>query len=313
MLDEAQIEKARSIDLLTYLQAYEPSNLKKLSAHSYCLCDHDSLKISGNGKWYWFSRGFGSNNALDYLVKVRGMGFVDAVESLAGKNAPHYSVNEPQPISAHPASIEFKLPPRHKDFVRITAYLQSRGIDRSVIMQAIENGSLYESAAYHNCVFVGRDNAGKARFATQRGTLGNFKNDIAGSNKRFGFCIPAKADSSEVAVFESAIDALSMASILKGCREHSHPHLLSLGCTSPLALEQFLKDHPEVNRIILCLDNDPPGQEAAYKIAQQLSAQNKSVKIMLPAEGKDWNAALMASLQLNHSYQRSRHEAAHST
>lgn len=313
MLDEAQIEKARTIDLLTYLRAYEPENLKQLSSNSYCLRDHDSLKISSNGKWYWFSRGFGSNNALDYLIKVRGMGFVDAVESLTGKNAHHYSTAALPETAIHPVSAEFKLPPRNKDNVRVMAYLQSRGIDRNIIMRAIDSGSLYESAAYHNCVFVGRDNAGKARFATQRGTMGNFKNDIAGSNKRFGFCIPAATDTLAVAVFESAIDTLSMATILKDCHEYPCPHLLSLGCTSPLALEQFLKDHPEVCKIILCLDNDLPGQEAAYKMAQLLSEQSKSVKIVLPAEGKDWNAALVASLQKNKSHQCSRQEAAHST
>ena len=30
----------------------------------YCTAEHDSLKIS-NGKWYWWSRGFGGYSALD--------------------------------------------------------------------------------------------------------------------------------------------------------------------------------------------------------------------------------------------------------
>lgn len=69
---DEQIKKARSVDLLTYLQTYEPAELVKLKGNTYCTREHDSLKIS-NGKWYWWSRGFGASSALDYLIKVQGM------------------------------------------------------------------------------------------------------------------------------------------------------------------------------------------------------------------------------------------------
>ena len=44
------IEKARQVDLLTYLQACEPNELVHISGNHYCTREHDSLKIS-NGKW----------------------------------------------------------------------------------------------------------------------------------------------------------------------------------------------------------------------------------------------------------------------
>ena len=69
-----QIEKAKQIDLLTYLQTYEPNNLQKIGTSTYCTKDHDSLKIS-NGLWHWFSQNIGGKNALDYLIKVRGFFF----------------------------------------------------------------------------------------------------------------------------------------------------------------------------------------------------------------------------------------------
>ena len=50
-----QIAKAKEWDLLSYLQAYEPQELKKSGPREYCTKTHDSLKIS-NGKWYWNSR-----------------------------------------------------------------------------------------------------------------------------------------------------------------------------------------------------------------------------------------------------------------
>ena len=73
-----EIQQAKSMDLLTFLRQYEPQELVHLSGDNYCTRTHDSLKIS-NGKWYWFSRGIGGRSALDYLIKVRGMSFPDAV------------------------------------------------------------------------------------------------------------------------------------------------------------------------------------------------------------------------------------------
>ena len=45
-LDPAVIEQARQMDLLSYLQRYEPSNLKRVAGNVYCTKEHDSLKIS---------------------------------------------------------------------------------------------------------------------------------------------------------------------------------------------------------------------------------------------------------------------------
>ena len=82
-LDPAVIEQARQMDLLSYLQRYEPNNLKRVTGEVYCTREHDSLKIS-NGKWYWWSRGFGGVSALDYLIKIKEYSFVEAVELLTG-------------------------------------------------------------------------------------------------------------------------------------------------------------------------------------------------------------------------------------
>ena len=44
------VEKAREMDLLTYLKNYEPQELVHFGGNTYCTREHDSLKIS-NGKW----------------------------------------------------------------------------------------------------------------------------------------------------------------------------------------------------------------------------------------------------------------------
>ncbi len=73
-----QIEQAKQMDLLSYLQAFEPDELVRINSDIYTTRTHDSLKIS-NGKWCWWSQGIGGRSALDYIIKVRGIEFVEAV------------------------------------------------------------------------------------------------------------------------------------------------------------------------------------------------------------------------------------------
>ncbi len=80
------VEQAKQIDLLSYLQAFEPGELVRISSNNYTTRTHDSLKIS-NGKWMWWSHRIGGYNALDYLIKVKEYSFVKAVETLIGKAA----------------------------------------------------------------------------------------------------------------------------------------------------------------------------------------------------------------------------------
>ena len=157
--DPAVIEQARQIDLLSYLQRYEPSNLKRVAGNVYCTKEHDSLKIS-NGKWYWWSRGIGGVSALDYLIKVRDYGFVEAVEALTGITA------DWKPPPAMPKKEEPKvllLPEKNANSDRVAEYLFGRGIDFSLIQECIAQGVIFESSKYHNAVFVGRDAGGTTK------------------------------------------------------------------------------------------------------------------------------------------------------
>ena len=84
--DPETIQQARQVDLLTYLQTCEPQELVHVSGNVYCTKTHDSLRIS-NGKWCWFSRGIGGYSALDYLIKVNGYSFLEAMKSITGEAA----------------------------------------------------------------------------------------------------------------------------------------------------------------------------------------------------------------------------------
>ena len=79
-----QIEAARQMTAMEYLRRYQPYRLKKSSARNeWELTDHDSFKINGiTSQWHWKSRDIGGICALNFLVKVDGMDFKEAVERL---------------------------------------------------------------------------------------------------------------------------------------------------------------------------------------------------------------------------------------
>lgn len=160
------VAKAKEMDLLTYLKNYEPSELVHFGGSTYCTRTHDSLKIS-NGKWCWFSRGIGGKTALDYLIKVREIPFTEAVEMIVGQATIQPPTYAPVPKKDTPKVL--LLPPASRCATHAVSYLSGRGIDREVIDFCLATGRLYESEGrYHNVVFVGHDQYGKARYAKGR-------------------------------------------------------------------------------------------------------------------------------------------------
>jgi hypothetical protein len=123
------IEQAKQMDLLTYLQNYESNNLIRVSGSTYCTREHDSLKIS-NGKWCWFSHGVGGRTALDYLIKVKDYTFVQAVETILGRAAavpPVFHCQQSEPPR------ELLMPEMNDNTDRVVSYLKSRGIHPVII------------------------------------------------------------------------------------------------------------------------------------------------------------------------------------
>jgi len=296
-----QIAKAKEWDLLSYLQTYEPQELKRSGPHEYCTRTHDSLKIS-NGKWCWNSQGIGGRTALDYLIKVRGVAFTDAVETLCGYRAPPQQRSAPPPLKP-----SFTLPEASRWPTAVVAYLQDRGIDPELIGVCIQAGTLYQSKKYQNCVFIGKDVQGRARSASLRGTRDNFRQEVAGSDKRYGFCLPASdVDCPRLAVAESPIDALSLATLVKlSGGNWQDSHYLSLGGTGPRAMLQFLQDHPHITQVSSCLDNDKAGMEGMDRLEKSIRKNpelSERIKLIYknppPVErGKDYNEFLCTQVK----------------
>ena len=301
--DPAVIEQTRQIDLLSYLQRYEPSNLKRVAGNVYCTREHDSLKIS-NGKWYWWSRGIGGYSALDYLMKVRELGFVEAVQTLTGNMG---DWKPPPPAVKKDEPKVLLLPPRNKDSDKVLQYLFGRGIDYAIVQDCIADGTIYESADYHNAVFIGKDESGTPKYAACRGTMGSFKRDASGSDKRYSFRLLAREPTDKVHLFEAAIDVLSYATYLK-CegKDYKAANLLSLSgvyqpqkklaeSRIPIALTTFLNAHPQIKTIYLHLDNDKAGRLCTAALQELLQKDYKIVDAPPPV-GKDVNDFLMSYL-----------------
>ena len=301
--DAAVIEQARQIDLLSYLQRYEPGNLKRVAGNVYCTREHDSLKIS-NGKWYWWSRGFGGFSALDYLMKVREFSFVEAVQTLTGDMG---DWKPPPPAVKKDEPKVLLLPPKNKDSDKVLQYLFGRGIDYAIVQDCIADGTIYESADYHNAVFIGKDESGTPKYAACRGTMGSFKRDASGSDKRYSFRLLAREPTSTVHLFEAAIDVLSYATYLKCERkDYRTANLLSLSgvyqpkkelaeSKIPIALTTFLNAHPQIKTIYLHLDNDKAGRLCTAALKELLQKDYKIVDAPPPV-GKDVNDFLMSYL-----------------
>ena len=297
-----QITKAKEIDLLTYLRSYNPYELVNVGGNTFCTREHDSLKIS-NGKWNWFSRGIGGKTALDYLIKVQGFSFTRAVETLVGQSLlPLSHVPQAKPKDQEPRKL--LLPQASPCATHVVNYLHGRGIDYELIDYCIRTRRIYESQPYHNAVFVGCDLDGQPRYAALRGTVGDFKGEATGSDKRYSFSIAEDQNAPGVHLFESAIDLLSYATLLKmKGKNWQQDALLSLAGVFkrkregvvPLTLSQYLKDHPGTNTLFLHLDNDEVGRDAAVGIVEGLG-DRYTVLDRPPPYGKDVNDLLQRKL-----------------
>lgn len=307
------IEQARQIDLLSYMKAFEPNELVRISGNNYTTRTHDSLKIS-NGKWMWWSQRIGGYNALDYLIKVKEYSFVEAVETLMGKAAVMSTLTVRPKQKEQPKVL--LLPEKSDTTDRITEYLFGRGIDYSIIEYCIAKGYIFESLPYHNLVCVGFDESGKAKYAAYRATIDRrILGDCSGSDKHYSFRI-ADSKSDTVHLFECAIDLLSYATLAKiSGRDWRQENLVSLAgvylpkekiedSTTPAALVQYLKSKPQIKKIVLHLDNDNTGRKAAEALKVILPDSYEVIDDP-PPKGKDFNDFLCLKLGISKSKERS--------
>ena len=288
---QAQIDKANAVDLEKFLRAQGEMLVR--SGKEYRWKAHDSLTVCGN-KWFRHSQSKGGF-PVDFVMEFYGKSFSEAVRMLTGEPG------EAQPEADPAPSPAFRLPLRNVTNANILSYLtQERKLSPSLVNFFIAAGDIYEDAAHHNVVFVGRDADGHPRYASSRGIQEKFRQDAAGTEKAFGFA--HRGIDKQLLVFEAPIDLLSFIELFpKNWQQHNY---LSLGGVSGKALRQFLSERPDVERVFLCLDADKAGEDACKRLAALLP-DTVSVTRIQPCM-KDWNDVLVHRAEIpNRNYFKS--------
>lgn len=288
---QAQIDRANAANLEDFLRAQGETLVR--SGKEYRWKAHDSLTVCGN-KWFRHSQSKGGH-PVDFVMEFYGKSFPEAVQMLTGEPG------EVQPEADPAPSPAFRLPLRNVTNANILNYLtQERKLSPSLVNFFIVAGDIYEDAAHHNAVFVGRDADGHPRCASCRGIHEKFRQDVAGAEKSFGFA--HRGTDKQLLVFEAPIDLLSFIELFpKNWQQHSY---LSLGGVSGKALRQFLSERPDVERVFLCLDADKAGEDACKRLAALLP-DTVSVTRIQPCM-KDWNDVLVHRAEIpNRNYFKS--------
>ena len=288
---QAQIDKANAVDLEKFLRAQGETLVR--SGKEYRWKAHDSLTVCGN-KWFRHSQSKGGF-PVDFVMEFYGKSFPEAVQMLTGETGEVQPEADPAPFPA------FRLPLRNVTNANILNYLtQERKLSPSLVNFFIAVGDIYEDAAHHNVVFVGRDADGHPRYASSRGIQEKFRQDLAGAEKAFSFA--HRGTDKQLLVFEAPIDLLSFIELFpKNWQQHSY---LALGGVSAKALQQFLSERPDVERVFLCLDADKAGEDACKRLAALLP-DSVSVTRIQPCM-KDWNDVLVHRAEIpNRNYFKS--------
>lgn len=229
----------------------------------------------------------GKQQRTNQKVQIEG---TDAATLQADKNTSHQGMTQEMEEAVKE---KLPVPPQKNDAMkRVYAYLmQKRHISREILSFFARQGTLYECAEHHNAIFVGKDREGNIRHIHKKGTCSDgsgFRMNEEGSDSAYGFGYAGKGN--RLYVFEAPIDLLSFLTLYpKNWQENSY---ITLNGVAEHAMLQMLKDYSNLDTVVLCLDHDAAGIEAAGRLAEILVRNDyKKIQMLQPAY-KDWNEDL---------------------
>ena len=206
---------------------------------------------------------------------------------------------------------EYKLIDSYKEKDGLKLGFNSKNELKYIGIEAINYNSFaphkqsgfFESVSYvNNCVFCGYDEEGEMKYAAMRSVKqdSSFRQDAVGSDKQYGFTMEGTSD--ELYVFEAPIDAMSHATLFKlEGLDWKQDSRISMGGLSDLALEQYLKTHPDIKKIHFCLDNDEAGKNKIYGVYDEEKGEQtiKSLKDKYEKKGYEIYVDLPVSKDYN--------------
>ena len=283
-----QREQARRTDLANFL-INQDEKVKKSGSEYEWLDGSQKVTIRGHLWYHQYEQKGG--DAVDFVRRFYNKDYAEAVEMLLN-NCGGQIITSPPIEKEHKP---FELPPRNDRMSRVFSYLLlTRGIDKDVLYEFVRNKMIYESADYHNAVFVGYDSSGKPRHAHKRGTVTNnpYKGNVAGSQPEFSFHWHGTSD--KIFLFEAPIDMLSYIS-MNPHQWQEHSYVACCGTSAQPVLER-LRQNPRLDTVYLCLDNDDAGNDACERMTETLEEMNLEVQRLCP-QRKDWNDDLCAKFE----------------
>ena len=283
---EEQKVQARQTDIVSLLIS-QGETVKRSGSEYEWKDGSQKVTIRGNLWYHQYDRVGG--DAIDFVRRFYNKSYPEAMEYLLGNCNGVLMISPPVIKEKKP----FKLPKPYCNMDRVKNYLHYvRGIDEDIIETFANENMIYESADYHNAVFVGLDKNGVPRHANKRGIgeKSTFKGNAESSMDEFAFHRIGKGKS--LYLFEAPIDMLSFISMHK---ENWKTHSYAASCSvSDRVLFQCLKDYPYIEKVYLCLDSDEPGQTAADRISTKLFTLGMQSEILVPLY-KDWNEDLLTT------------------
>lgn len=290
LYDENTLQQIRAIPILDVVSKLGYTPEKK--GVCYALKEHDSLIMYPNtNSYYRFSTGKGGSN-IDLYMELTGSDYTESVKALKNLNgieptAPTFEIQQ-KPKK------EFEPPkPTENKYSRMFAYLsKTRCIDNMVINDLTKRKLMYQDER-GNVIFSCLDNKQNMVGGIIRGTgTTPFKGQVPSSNIENGFFVNNEAKT--LYVTEAPIDTLSIMTFKKAeknkVKDYSY---LALGGNNPEALTNTLKNNPNINKVVLCLDNDKAGQLIKQRLVQDVKKfDNINIKESIP-KSKDFNEDLV--------------------
>lgn len=290
---DEQIQTANDVNILEYARQY--FDVKRVGVNSYKIEGYGGLHINPvTNKWNCFSQDKGGG-VIQFVMFIENKSWVESVKQLLGLTI-NNAITYQKDIREKEKDIkgELILPEKNNTYKHAIAYLiKTRKIDKGIVYDLIKNKKLYEDKN-RNCVFVGYDKEGNAKYASIRGTNTNrvYKGDIKNSDKSYSFCIEGL--SNKIYVFEAPIEVMSYLTLIKDFNYNAthdfNNHMISLGCLGDVALDRYLDENPNINEITLCFNNDKWGRLATERIKEKYINRYK-VNINFPYR-KDYNEDL---------------------
>ena len=282
---DQQKTQARLTDIADLL--FRQGETLKRSGSEYEWRD-GSAKVTIRGHLWYHQYEQTGGDAIDFVRRYFNKSYPEAVIYLLEDCDGWMEISSPV---GKKDSKPFELPRKNKNMRRVYDYLMNRrNINREVVSAFVRKGMIYESAEYHNAVFVGFDSDGNPRHAHKRGTgsQSSYKGNVVGSLPEYSF--HWNGISSRLYLFEAPIDMLSFITMNK---ENWWQHSYAASCgVSDQVLWQMIKDNPQIKSISLCRDNDEAGQVANKRTSDALFVKGFQHEILIPIR-KDWNEDLL--------------------